>query len=118
MPDAEPRVLPVSALMSNRVFNGEGEELGRIEELMLDVPSGRIAYAVLSFGGFLGFGDKNFAVPFEALAFDPEHERVLLDVPRERLEQAEGFDKDHPPDFADRRWGEQVYRHFGVTVYW
>lgn len=118
MPESVSRVLPMSALLQNRVVNAAGEELGRIEELMIDVPSGRIAYAVLSFGGFLGFGDKLFAVPFEALAMDPEHERIRLDVPRERLEQAEGFDKDNPPDFADRRWGEQVYRHYGVTVYW
>jgi sporulation protein YlmC with PRC-barrel domain len=118
MHEQQPRVLSASSLAHTRVVNGQDEDLGRIEELMIDLPSGRIAYAVLSFGGFLGFGDKRFAVPFEALAIDPENERFRLDVPRERLEQAEGFDQDDWPDFADRRWGEQVYRHYGVTTYW
>lgn len=113
-----PRVLPTSSLAHQRVVNAAGEDLGRVEELMVDVESGRIAYAVLSFGGFLGFADKLFAIPFEALAIDNEHERFELDVPRERLEQAQGFYKDDWPDFADRRWGEGVYRHYGVATYW
>jgi sporulation protein YlmC with PRC-barrel domain len=118
MHEDRPRVLSVGSLTGTRVVNADGEDLGRVEELMLDLPSGRVAYAVLSFGGFLGFGDKLFALPFEALALDPERERFLLDVPRERLEQAEGFDKNDWPDFADRRWGEGVYRHYGVATWW
>ena len=118
MHESQPHVLSAGSLAGTRVVNAEGEDLGRIEELMIDLPSGRVAYAVLSFGGFLGFGDKLFALPFEALAIDPEQERFRLDVSRERLEQAEGFDKDDWPDFADRRWGEGVYRHYGVATYW
>lgn len=118
MHEDRPRVLSASSLASTRVVNAEGEDLGRIEELMIDLAGGRVAYAVLSFGGFLGFGDKLFAVPFEALAIDAENECFRLDVPRERLEEAEGFDEDDWPDFADRRWGEGVYRHYGVPTWW
>ena len=68
-------VLAASTIAGDRVRNGAGEDLGKIEEIMLDVPTGRIAYAVISFGGFLGIGDKLFAVPWKALQIDTaEHE--------------------------------------------
>ncbi len=64
------RVLSASTLTGDRVRNAAGEDLGKVEEIMLDVPGGRIAYAVLSFGGMLGIGDKLFAVPWSALRLD------------------------------------------------
>jgi sporulation protein YlmC with PRC-barrel domain len=113
-----PRVLSCSTITGDKVVNAAGEDLGEIEELMIDLESGRVAYAVLSFGGFLGIGDKLFAVPFEALELDAEHERFVLDVPREKLEKAPGFDKSSWPDFADPRFGQQVYGYYDITAYW
>jgi sporulation protein YlmC with PRC-barrel domain len=92
-------VLSAAALTGGPVFNEAGEQLGKIEDFMLDVESGRIRYAVLSFGGVFGVGTKLFAVPAEALRFSGE--RLLLDVDKQRLEEAPGFDKDNWPDFAD-----------------
>jgi sporulation protein YlmC with PRC-barrel domain len=113
-----PRVLSCSTLCGDPVVNGRGENLGKLEELMIDLDEGRVAYAVLSFGGFLGIGSKLFAVPFESLQVDGENKRLVLDVPREKLENAPGFDKDHWPDFADRSFGSEVYGYYGVATYW
>jgi sporulation protein YlmC with PRC-barrel domain len=112
------QVLSASTLTGDRVYNAEGDNLGTIKEIMIDVDLGRVAYAVLSFGGFLGMGDKRFAIPFEALRVDTRNERVILDVPKERLESAPGFDKDNWPLTADRRWGAEIHQHYGYTPYW
>jgi sporulation protein YlmC with PRC-barrel domain len=118
MRQSRPRVLSASTLAGDAVVNREGEDLGRIEELMIDLEAGRVAYAVLSFGGFLGMGNKLFAIPFPALELDAANRRFVLDVPREKLENAPGFDKNDWPDFADPRFGEDVYGYYGVTTYW
>jgi sporulation protein YlmC with PRC-barrel domain len=114
----EPHVLSAATLCGDAVVNPNGENLGRIEELMIDLERGKVAYAVLSFGGFLGIGSKLFAVPFEALELDPDNKRFVLDTPREKLEQAPGFDKDQWPDFADPSFGREVYGYYGVSTYW
>ena len=83
-----PDVMDAASLTGDHVVNAAGEHLGRIEAIMLDVRSGRIAYAVLSFGGFLGIHDKLFAIPWSALTLDAVHKRFVLDVAKERLEEA------------------------------
>lgn len=94
-------LLSSSSINGDGVVNGSGEDLGHIEDLMIDPVSGKIDYAVLSFGGFLGIGDKLFAVPFDQLSVDRENKRMVLNVDKERLKDAPGFDKDDWPDFAD-----------------
>ena len=116
--EEQPRILSASTLCGDPVVNDAGENLGQIEELMIDLENGRVAYAVLSFGGFLGIGDKLFAIPFEALELDAAHHRFVLDVPREKLEKAPGFDKSQWPDFADPRFGQEVYRYYDISTYW
>jgi sporulation protein YlmC with PRC-barrel domain len=113
--NGEPRVLSASTICSDAVVNSQGESLGEVEELMIDLESGRIAYAVLSFGGFLGMGNKLFAVPWEALQLDADNHCFVLNVPREKLEQAPGFDQDDWPDFADPRFGQEIYRHYDIA---
>lgn len=80
---------------------------------MIDPKSGRVDYAVLSFGGFLGVGDKLFAVPIEAMKMSPEEERFILDVDKERLKHAPGFDKNNWPDTSDRTFSTKVYKYYG-----
>jgi sporulation protein YlmC with PRC-barrel domain len=112
------RVLSASTLTGDDVYNPAGEKLGKIDEIMIDLPSGRVAYAVLSFGGFLGLGDKLFAIPWSRLQVDEENRRFLLNVDRATLERAEGFDKDNWPDMSDQSWGRRVYEYYGATPYW
>jgi sporulation protein YlmC with PRC-barrel domain len=112
------RVLSAGSLSGDRVRNNAGEDLGKIEEIMIDIHGGRVAYAVLSFGGFLGMGNKLFAVPWHALTVDLDNHEFVLDVGRETLENAPGFDKSDWPDMADPDWGAQIHRHYGRTPYW
>lgn len=113
-----PRLMGADTLIGNDVRNHQDEDLGDIKEIMLDVPNGRIAYAVLSFGGFLGMGDKLFAVPWEALQLDTENECFVLNVEKERLENAPGFDPDRWPDMADTTWQNEVHSYYGTEPYY
>ena len=113
-----PEVMGASTLSGDSVVDRAGENLGQIKELMVDVPTGRVAYAVLSFGGFLGMGDKLFAVPWSALTLDADNKQFILDVDRERLKDAPGFDKNHWPSMAQSTWATTVYKFYGVDPYW
>ena len=113
-----PNVMDAATLAGDSVVNAAGEDLGKIEAIMLDVTSGRIAYAVLSFGGFLGMGKKLFALPWGALTLDAVERRFILDASKEKLENAEGFDKDHWPSMAEPGWATRLYSYYNVTPYW
>lgn len=92
------RVLSASTLQGDKVINAAGENIGKIDQIMIDTQTGRVAYAVLSFGGFLGMGDKLFAIPWRRLSLDEDNKVFRLDIDKEALKQAPGFDKDHWPD--------------------
>ena len=113
-----PEVMAASSLEGETVVNLAGDTLGEIEELMLDVRSGRIAYAVLAVGGFLGIGEKYFAVPWRALTLDAERKCFVLDVDKDRLESAPGFDRDHWPAMADESWATAVHEYYRTEPYW
>jgi sporulation protein YlmC with PRC-barrel domain len=115
---SEPRVLAADTLTGDKVVNLQNEDLGKIEHLMIDLGTGRIAYAVLSFGGFLGMGDKLFAIPWSALTVDTLEKRFILQVDKELLKRAPGFDKEQWPNMADRAWGTQVFKYYGAKPYW
>lgn len=114
----QPRVLSASTLAGDAVVNNQGDKLGKIEEFMIDLDLGRIAYAVLSFGGFLGLGEKLFAIPWEAFRLDTEKHEFILGVDKSILKNAPGFDKSNWPDFADRAWGAGIYGYYGYKPYW
>jgi len=112
-----PRLMGAGTLMGEDVYNHKDEDLGDIKEIMLDMNTGRVAYAVLSFGGFLGIADKLFAVPWSALKLDTVNKRFILNVDKERLESAPGFDKDNWPDMADPTWQNTINSYYGTTTY-
>jgi sporulation protein YlmC with PRC-barrel domain len=111
-------VLSASSLKGDNVVNYQGEDLGKIEEIMIDLDRGRIAFAVLSFGGFLGMGDKLFAIPWQAFSVDTVQKRLVLNTKKELLEKATGFDKSNWPNMADPTWGSTVYGYYGYKPYW
>lgn len=113
-----PNVLRLDALTNMRVRNLEGEDLGMIDDLVFDRETGTIRYAVLSFGGFLGLGDRLFAVPWSAFQISPADNKLILNMKKEALEHAPGFDRDHWPNMADVDWGGRVHSHYGVRPYW
>jgi hypothetical protein len=106
------RVLSATTLSKDSVRNRLNEDVGSIKVIMLDVPSGRVAYAVLSVGGFLGIGDRYFAIPWESLTLDEDRQCFVLDVDKKRLENAPGFDKTNWPDMADTSWGQGVHKYW------
>ena len=112
------RVLAASTLAGDQVQNSAGEDLGTVDEIMIDIPAGKVAYAVLSFGGFLGMGNKLFAVPWSALRVDEDKKHFILDVDKKKLENAPGFDKDNWPDMADTSWGTRIFSYYGAVPYW
>jgi sporulation protein YlmC with PRC-barrel domain len=113
-----PTALSATTLMGDQVRNLEGEKLGHLEEIVIDLDGGLVAYAVLATGGFLGLGDKFFAIPWDLLTVDTDNEEVVIDVSKEILEDAPGFDKDNWPDINDRSWVGEVYRYYGREPYW
>jgi sporulation protein YlmC with PRC-barrel domain len=113
-----PEIMAASSFEGEAVVNLQGETVGEIEEIMLDVRGGRIAYAVLSVGGFLGIGERYFAVPWQAFTMDADNHRFILDVDPERLKNAEGFDKDHWPSMAEQSWAVRIHDHYSTRPYW
>jgi len=112
-----PNLMGADTLVGNDVYNQKDEDLGDIKEIMLDMRSGRIAYAVLSFGGFLGLGEKLFAVPWDALKLDTEHKRFVLNVAKDSLDGAPGFDRSDWPDMADPTWEKNIHAYYGTKPY-
>jgi sporulation protein YlmC with PRC-barrel domain len=113
-----PELMTAGTLTGDRVVNAEGDDLGKITEIMLDVPEGRIAYAVLEFGSVLGMGGKLFAVPWQSLTLDADSQCFILDIDQERLKSAPGFDKDNWPSMADEQWASSVHSFYGQQPYW
>lgn len=107
-----------SSIIGTDVVNPEGENLGDIKEVVIDPHSGRVAYAVVSFGGFMSVGEKLFAVPFGGLKYNSEENEYVLDATKEKLKKAPGFDKDHWPSMNDEKWNRDVYKFYGTSPYW
>lgn len=113
-----PRIMAADTLEGDNVNDVSGGKLGTIDHIMVDVPTGRVAYAVLSFGGFLGMGDKLFAVPWGALKLDPANKCFVLNTSKEHLARAPGFDKDDWPTFSDEKWARHIHTFYESIPYW
>lgn len=112
-----PGLMGADTLIGEDVYNDQDEDLGDIKEIMLDMRSGRVSYAVLAFGGFLGMGEKLFAVPWNALTLDTVNKRFILKVTKERLKDAPGFESDHWPDMASTAWADTIHSYYGTKPY-
>lgn len=110
-----PAVISMNSLMGYKVQNAAGEDLGRVEELVIDQTNGRILYSVLSSGGFLGIGNRLIAIPWSALQLNSFDKRFLLNVDKETLRNAPSFDRNHWPDLSSREWNDQVSTYFAYN---
>ena len=121
---AQDREIPWSLIRGSTfigadVENPQRQDLGDIKDVVIDRASGRIAYAVVSFGGFLGLGEKLFAVPWGAFSQpDPKNDKFVLAVDKERLTNAPGFDQNNWPQMASRDWVTSLYTYYNVPPYW
>lgn len=107
-----------STIIGTKVVNPKAESLGDIKELVIDPSTGRVAYVVVSFGGFLSMGEKLFAIPFSSFEYNLANNEYVLHVPKERLETAPGFDPEHWPSMSDEKWNRDVYKYYGRSPYW
>ena len=105
-------------IIGTRVVNRQNEDMGEIDEVVIDVFNGRVAYLVLSFGGFLGIGDKLYAVPWKALQYDNELQVYVLNMTQDQLGRAPGFAKETWPEFTDERWNRGVHEYFELSPFW
>ncbi len=115
---AKPLEFQASGIVGRGVQNHEGQYLGVIRDLMIDPHDGGVALAILSHGGVLGISTKFVAAPFSAFTFNPAKGVYVLDMSREKLDAAPGFDRGQWPKYADRAWETEVYRYYGETPVW
>jgi len=107
-----------SSIIGTGVVNPKNDNLGDIKEIVIDPHTGRVAYAVVSFGGFLSMGEKLFAIPFSTFKYNQAENKYVLDVSKERLKDAPGFDSAHWPSMADEQWNRDVYKYYERSPYW
>jgi sporulation protein YlmC with PRC-barrel domain len=107
-----------TAVIGTDIVNAKGDNLGEVKDVVIDPSTGRVAYAVVAFGGFLSMGEKLFAVPFNALNYNEDKNEYVLNISKERLEKAPGFDADHWPMMNDEKWNRDVYAYYQTTPYW
>jgi sporulation protein YlmC with PRC-barrel domain len=113
--NAVPAAFRASTIEHLTVRNAAGDDLGKVKDLVIDAATGKVSYAALDFGGFLGVGDKLFAVPWHAFQYvgTSNDEHLVLDVAKEKLKNAPGFDKGHWPNMADPQWSREVDKFYG-----
>jgi sporulation protein YlmC with PRC-barrel domain len=107
-----------SSIIGTDVVNPNDDSLGDIKEIVIDPPTGKVAYAVVSFGGFMGMGEKLFAIPFSAFVYNATKNKYVLDVAKERLKAAPGFDADNWPAMSDEKWNRDLYSYYDRSPYW
>jgi sporulation protein YlmC with PRC-barrel domain len=113
-----PEVMAAATLDGSKVMSSDGEHVGKISDIMLDVRSGRIGYAVLSEGGFLGMGTTLHAIPWNALTIDTDEKCFRVDISAQKIKDEPGFDKDHWPSMADVTWGSELHHYYNRDPYW
>ena len=104
----------MSDLVGKNVTNAKGENLGEIKDLVVDTTSGKVQYAVISFGGFLGLGDKLFAYPLEKFERTTERGKLVLNVDKEKMKSAPGFDDKNWPNFTTATYRGEVDKFYGA----
>jgi sporulation protein YlmC with PRC-barrel domain len=114
----EATLLRSSFLFSYQVRSPQGEDLGKIEEIIIDMELGRVAYAMLSFGGFLGLGNKWVPVPWDALVLQADKKVLVLKIDKEKIQKAPNFEPTTLPDLANRQWGAVIHTYYGYPPYW
>lgn len=97
------------------VFDPRGEEIGEIDHLMIDRTSGRVRYAVMAFGGFLGLGHSHYPLPWSSLSFDSQRQAYIADITEQQLHDAPEFSDD---SWSDRDWEQRLHEHYHARPYW
>jgi sporulation protein YlmC with PRC-barrel domain len=116
--DTAGRLIAADQVEGTRIYNPAGENLGSVEDVMIDKISGRIAYAVVGFGGFLGIGDRHYPLPWETLKYDTNMGGFVVNLDRRMLEGAPSYSDTEAVGWEDPTWGKRVYDYYGAHPYW
>ena len=111
-------LIAAKQVQGTTVYNVAREKLGSVEDVMIDKSSGRIAYAILSFGGFLGIGDRYYPLPWEKLRYDTEMNGYVVDIDRDVLEGAPSYTDEATAEWNDDAWARGVYAYYGAHPFW
>jgi len=103
-------------IIGKNVKNYKDEDLGKILEIMIDKLNGKISYVVLESGSFLGMGGKLFALPWNAIKHDIANDYFLLDIDKEKIKKADGFDKDNWPDMSSPLFADTLSKYYEIEV--
>lgn len=101
------------SIVGCEIRNPQGDDLGKVDNIMVNLHTGEVEYAVVEFGAFLGVGGKLFAVPLKELTPDPDKKMFILNRDKEYLKKSPGFDKDHWPDTNDHSYFDNVSMYYG-----
>jgi sporulation protein YlmC with PRC-barrel domain len=116
--DVSPPLYKTSSIIGRAAENKHGNEIGRIADVIIEATTGNVAYAVLASDGFMGLGEKLFAIPWRVLQQPTDAKTFKLDMTEEQLKKAPGFDQDNWPDLEDRHWGDTIHAYYGQPPYW
>lgn len=116
--DTSGRLIAADQVEGTSVYNPAGDKLGSVEDVMIDKVSGRIAYAVLGFGGFLGIGDRHYPLPWEKLTYDTNMGGFVVDLDKRVLEGAPSYGDADTAGWEDPAWGKRVCDYYGARPYW
>jgi sporulation protein YlmC with PRC-barrel domain len=111
------KLIAAHKIQGTAVYNSALEKLGTVEDIMIDVMRGRISYAVLSFGGFLGIGDRHYPLPWEKLTYNDELGGYVVDIDRETLEGAPSYTDTATATWDDEAWSRDVHAHYGMPPF-
>ena len=105
-------------VQGTNVYNTAGDNLGSIHDLMIDKLSGKVAYAIMSFGGFLGIGNQYHPLPWSVLKYDTAMEGYVVHLDKSQLERAPAYDVGTEPAWGDREYETRIHDYYGVGPYW
>ena len=112
------RLIAADKVEGTPVKNRRGDGLGTIDKVMIDKRSGRVAYAVMSFGGFLGLGEQRHALPWSVLTYDTDLDAYVVDIDQEKLRNAPTFMPGEDVAWSDEEWGRRVHEYYGARPFW
>mgnify|MGYP000484973842 CR=1 FL=1 len=112
------QIIAADKVAGTEVYNRAGENIGSVNSIMIDKASGRVAYAIMSFGGFLGIGSRHHPLPWGMLKYDTRLGGYVVDIDKRILEDAPSYESDDDVDWTDRGYAKRVHSHYNIPPYW
>lgn len=116
--DPSGRLIAADKVNGTSVYNTQGDKIGTVEDVMIDKTTGRIAYAVMSFGGFLGIGEKHHPLPWSTLQYDARKGAYVVPLSKQQLQDAPSYMANEAVRWDDEKFGRTVHDYYKAKPYW